>query len=481
MRARDICLVAPGLRTRRRWEIALYLSLLFGVGLLVFETLHARTWSGLYGDNKAQFGRYGDNKAQFGRYGDSMGQFGLHGDRVQSDTVEDDERQEVELTEFPGTRPESIASRKSRVICLCSLWSKIAFRPLVSHWRVSRKHQFLYCPVEKTASTFWRRFLHQLEYTSPMRSPFDVDVKSLYASRDKNLEVTESGEDLAALWSNTTKLLFVRDPYSRLYSAYVDKLLSPNPTYWNNWGKTAILKYRNTTAEAVRGDSCGDDVTFPEFIRYAVSQDGQSDTHVMSIYRLCTPCKVNYTVIGKMETFSRDTRHLLSVLRINESQLGLERMADDVTRDAVVDSVKDAMSRPWLDETLRCITRADVVRRIWRKLQIRGFVSWRFNYGIDPQTVTAMDGASLVEVLKQAVRASTNRTELGIQKRQAMVEAFSRVTPSQIAAIKRTFFLDFQMFDYDSSPPSLANSRTGVAAMTDAFDWRKDWDLSPAL
>ncbi|KAH9504253.1 hypothetical protein Btru_064460 [Bulinus truncatus] len=365
-------------------------------------------------------------------------------------------------------------TRRSHIEATCQAYStnmsKMAM--MTSKWLVSRRHQFLYCPVEKVASTFWRRFLHQLEYTSPMkvanrlfvrvayrlfvrvanrlfvrlanilfvrvanrlfvrvanslfvrvanrlfvrvayglfvRSPFDVDAHRMYATTDNNTAVHEAGDKLTQLLMTSTKLVFVRDPYSRLFSAYVGKLLFLNPIFWNVWGLYArhaergggrrgarndvlpwgpcwlsapllyaVKTFRQTTALAEKAseDTCGDDVTFREFVSLATSARGELDHHVMSINRLCSPCLVNYTIIGKMETFLRDTRLLLHRLGVDEGHVELGRMQDDVRRDAVEDSVHDPMSESWLNRTLKCVSKADVVRSIWRKLQIRGFIS----------------------------------------------------------------------------------------------------------
>ncbi|KAH9504251.1 hypothetical protein Btru_064454 [Bulinus truncatus] len=371
---------------------------------------------------------------------------------------------------------------KNHVVTACLAYTNMSkMAMMTSKWLVSRRHQFLYCPVEKVASTFWRRFLHQLEYTSPMKSPFDVSVQKVYGDVDTNIAVKEKGVKLQRLLLKTTKLLFVRDPYYRLFSAYVDKLLAPNPTYWKLWGVEAIGQFRYATPANFSDEVCGEDVSFREFVSFVTTPTGQADPHVMSINKLCSPCHVNYTIIGKMETFIRDTRLLIKQLGVDEGHIELDRMSEDVSRDAVEDSVIDSMSESWLNESLRCVSKADVVRRIWRKLQIRGFISWRIDYNMDQRNVRDINGPLLVEVLKVAAKASTNRTELKIQKSQALLEAFSTITEEQFASLKQVFQTDFQLFNYNARPDKLSRSRLDKVTYTGAFDWKKNWNLKSVL
>ncbi|KAI8775372.1 carbohydrate sulfotransferase 10 isoform X1 [Biomphalaria glabrata] len=376
---------------------------------------------------------------------------------------------------------EDMLTRRAQIDSTCKLFPNMSEALMTSKWLVSRKHNFLYCPVEKVASTFWRRFLHQLEYTNPMRSPFDISAHHIYSQIDTNTSVYETKNQLAQLLDKSIKLLFVRDPFNRLFSAYVDKLLAPNPIFWRIWGVRAIQQFRSTPKGGQAKPACGDDVTFGEFVSLSVSPVGQLDHHLMRIVGLCSPCYVNYTIVGKMETFARDTGLLLRHLDINESDLHLDRMSDDVTKDAVEDSVLDAMSPTWMNKSLGCISKDDVIARIWRKLQIRGFISWRIDRQMAPENVRDINGALLTDLLKMAVLASTNRTELSIQKSQALLEAYSTLAENQFDSIRRVYDMDFKLFNYNSQPEELSPTRLAEVKHTGAFDWRKKWDLTSIL
>ncbi|KAK7474907.1 hypothetical protein BaRGS_00033862, partial [Batillaria attramentaria] len=114
---------------------------------------------------------------------------------------------------------------------------------------ISRKHKLLYCPVGKVASTFLTRFLIAAEETKPVLSPFSISPQKAMRVRQKHGDrgavfmsvhqavQTRTEKDFL---NNLKRVLFVRSPYERLWSAYVDKLIYPNRYYWEEWGIPAM-------------------------------------------------------------------------------------------------------------------------------------------------------------------------------------------------------------------------------------------------
>ncbi|GFN95960.1 carbohydrate sulfotransferase [Plakobranchus ocellatus] len=405
--------------------------------------------------------------------------------------------------------------RRDAVSRACANLPPSAIYRNMNHGMVSRRHKFLYCPVEKSASTFWRRFMYQLVLTKPMQSPFDVSVQTVYSWRfpAAMVQITEAGEALDALLRSSTKMLFIREPYSRLLSAFVDKLLAPNPILWKMWGQPALEMCRDPKSQKWCKDrssatslnqpirkraelsaharlrqrvqfSCGEDVTFPEFVKFVTASLASFNAHVMPIYKMCSPCYVNYTVVGHMETFARDVKLLLPKINVTEDQVSLEKMDDNVAYDAIEDSVHDAMSPAWLQHSLQCITKLDVVKRIWRKLQIRGFVSWRLkpsHFNIDRNTAENTDGPALISILVEANLKSTNKTELKLQKKQALKEAFSLLQPEQFNDIWEIFGPDFQLFGFEKVPKEFDTASKAHFINTGSLDLTKDWNMEKVL
>ncbi|GFO22696.1 carbohydrate sulfotransferase [Plakobranchus ocellatus] len=376
---------------------------------------------------------------------------------------------------------------------------------------VSINKETVYCPVEKTASTFFRRFVYQLEHTDPMRSPFEVPVKMIYAChslftqveehaqnlqakkdrqtkqvermkkrrKNKNIVFPKPVETIDSFLKRSTNFLFVRDPFSRLFSAYVDKLLAPNPEFWDTWGLFALQKHRSDPSE--KSQRCGHDVTFAEFLKFVLDLDlspPTADPHVRPIFDLCRPCDVDYSVIGFIQTFQRDVVYLSSLLNVTEAQIEFYKMADDTKRDALEDSVMGAFTE-WSHRLAQCVTKADIVRRIWRKLQIRGFISARINFApkMLKDSVEYLDADDFIKVLAKAVDSSTDEDELRNQKMAAMMSAYRTVDLSTLNSIVHLYAADFRAFGFNERPKFIFDRPNGVYALnySDALDFYNEW------
>uniref|UniRef100_A0A8C5KDE2 Carbohydrate sulfotransferase n=1 Tax=Jaculus jaculus TaxID=51337 RepID=A0A8C5KDE2_JACJA len=103
------------------------------------------------------------------------------------------------------------------------------------------------------------------------------------------------------------KFLFVRDPLERLLSAYRNKF-GEIREYQQRYGAEIVRRYR-----AGAGPSpAGDDVTFPEFLRYLVDEDPEHmNEHWMPVYHLCQPCAVHYDFVGSYERLEADANQVL--------------------------------------------------------------------------------------------------------------------------------------------------------------------------
>ncbi|XP_052083511.1 carbohydrate sulfotransferase 9-like [Mytilus californianus] len=165
------------------------------------------------------------------------------------------------------------------------------------------KHQLAYCRVYKGGSTFWRRLLHCLDKDLKV-SPFSIkpqDEKGKYRRTCAMNSMNWTYNMLRV----TKSFMFARNPYSRILSAYIDKLYSPNPYFWKTLGVVVMKTIRNKT-------SCGSDVTFRSLVEYIIQTPIENlDDHFIPISSICRPCNVQYHYIGKMETLPEDVRRFL--------------------------------------------------------------------------------------------------------------------------------------------------------------------------
>lgn len=113
-------------------------------------------------------------------------------------------------------------------------------------------------------------------------------------------------------------LMVVREPFVRLLSAYRDKLENITPPYYRKLARKIVMEHREA-ATKVLGPIKSFGPTFYEFVAYLITKytsgaTAAFDEHWAPYYKFCTPCAVNFTVIAKVETLSRDSTYVVQQL-----------------------------------------------------------------------------------------------------------------------------------------------------------------------
>uniref|UniRef100_A0A2K5XEQ1 Carbohydrate sulfotransferase n=1 Tax=Mandrillus leucophaeus TaxID=9568 RepID=A0A2K5XEQ1_MANLE len=180
-------------------------------------------------------------------------------------------------------------------------------RTLLRHILVSDRYRFLYCYVPKVACSNWKRVLKVL---AGVLDSVDVRLKMDHRS-DLVFLADLRPEEIRYRLQHYFKFLFVRDPLERLLSAYRNKF-GEIREYQQRYGAEIVRRYR-----AGAGPSpAGDDVTFPEFLRYLVDEDPERmNEHWMPVYHLCQPCAVHYDFVGSYERLEADANQVLEWVR----------------------------------------------------------------------------------------------------------------------------------------------------------------------
>lgn len=204
---------------------------------------------------------------------------------------------------------------------------------------VVRRYSLLYCAIAKVGCTFLRRLVLTLSAgEGQYSSPFDISPSDIHFRYVETLSKVPEPQR-TFMKNNFTKLLFVRDPYSRLFSAYVDKLFTPQTAFLQNYGRYIIRKFRKGATK--KSIECGHDVSFSEFVQYVIASikgKGQMNPHFMPMYLQCDPCSQSYDVIGRLETLKED---LSLVLPRAQWQYYLPESLKELSQ---LDEVRDAVS-----------------------------------------------------------------------------------------------------------------------------------------
>lgn len=181
---------------------------------------------------------------------------------------------------------------------------------LAKHIIVNDEHKFLFCSVPKVACSNWKRVLMVLEGDA-------IDSNAI--KRVNHLGFTFLG-DLPPLavkrkLKEYYKFMFVREPLTRLVSAYKDKFLLNNTSFHKSYGRKIVKSVRKNAP----ANSKGNDVSLKEFLQYITeSRVEDMNEHWMPFYELCQPCAVSYDFIGSFENLEPDANQVLEELNVNE-------------------------------------------------------------------------------------------------------------------------------------------------------------------
>ncbi|XP_054754233.1 carbohydrate sulfotransferase 11-like [Lytechinus pictus] len=201
---------------------------------------------------------------------------------------------------------------------------------------VNERYGIIYCNVPKVGCTNWKNVFLKIGGID------DIRIKAL-----QRLPTNTRGRiylDYFHQYTNIsqrqfmlrkfTKFMFSRHPFTRVLSAFRDKL-APNtsllfqrkwPKQDVNWieryGIPIIEKYRGAEAAASIKTNLRTkyDIKFSEFVDYLIDTNPLSfDKHWNLVSVMCRPCDVKYDIIGKYETLDDDADFILRSANVDPS------------------------------------------------------------------------------------------------------------------------------------------------------------------
>ena len=82
-----------------------------------------------------------------------------------------------------------------------------------------------------------------------------------------------------------------------------------------------MIKWNRMNPSASSLKLC-DDVTFREFLAYIISSGRKWNEHCIPQYKICNPCRFDFTFIGRLDNLTLDKQHVLRSI-FNEKQYKL--------------------------------------------------------------------------------------------------------------------------------------------------------------
>ncbi|XP_072166526.1 carbohydrate sulfotransferase 10-like [Diadema setosum] len=177
----------------------------------------------------------------------------------------------------------------------------------LSHVIVFPKYKLLYCDIPKVGSTSWKRFFLDLHGHKEKGNPHVLTERHFKTL--SNLPRVAAQQALAEY----TSFVFVRNPYSRLLSAFINKMLSPGKEeVWRVKRVNSWLQQRD--AKLGKRRSARQKMTFSDFVSY-YAESGDRDIHWKAMSSICHPCFVDFDFIGHLETLEHDLKVIIDIIQ----------------------------------------------------------------------------------------------------------------------------------------------------------------------
>ena len=191
--------------------------------------------------------------------------------------------------------------------------------------KFSKKGNIMMCIVPKVASRNWYRVFLAID------GYYNVSLVQKYDSTDINSPITNKSEywrvpgiekatikDRQYVFLSSYKILFVRNPYERLVSCYIDKFVLEHDKDF----KFIIAAIKEMFVK----DDSKQGITFKDFIKFVIHEHKAGHYyrvyhHWLPITSICSPCFIRYDFIGKMETLVKDSQEVLKKTKLEYQNL----------------------------------------------------------------------------------------------------------------------------------------------------------------
>lgn len=309
----------------------------------------------------------------------------------------------------------------------------------------SKPNKLAYFGIPKIGSTFLKQMFMILnkgsdkaeQIYSIMRKAVHTKTGGLYKKLDE--------ESL----QNVLVLLPTRNPYTRLFSAFIDKVYLPN----------AVSLATSVERLGGRSPSCGVNANFSDFLRYALSGNKGRilADHYNSPYKALSNvvCKLDNFMLVKQESFSDDVEFALKAVGVSTADFNaVYDMLHDHRADATVPGIVETIYSNSKHYHSTCLPTSVVAKRTWKSFQIQGFLHSDLEFPSHEFTNNAKhsyDDPKYVArvILKYIENKPLSSQESRAQRRKALLDAYRYVDKEIINKIHLMYAMDFEMFQYD--------------------------------
>ncbi|CAI5466488.1 unnamed protein product [Closterium sp. Yama58-4] len=206
-----------------------------------------------------------------------------------------------------------------------SVCESVELRPITKQkWamftQVEEKLKLMVCTMPKVAANSWLMWLRAMLGQPHPEDPILALDPRRAGWHMLTLHFTEQQAVQQVTRPDYFKFTFVRNPFSRVLSAYSNKLVitdTPNNKtgpgsreYWNE----QFFKYIRPQWERVKGRD--DLVSFPDFVKLVAklmhNHRWRMDRHIASQSDICFMDKIKYDFVGRFENLEEDAKYVVN-------------------------------------------------------------------------------------------------------------------------------------------------------------------------
>lgn len=177
---------------------------------------------------------------------------------------------------------------------------------------ISMKNDYVFVQISKAASSSVKWALQSLEFKDTPWKLIDVNNK-FYSPHLSPYQLKNEIVDDIFFSTKYKRFSFVRNPYTRLLSCYLHRIIG-EPT-----------SVSNKELKKLTGGRGGDQVSFAEFIEIISSQDSKSqEAHWRRQSDDLSIDEIKYDFIGKLENIDNDLSKMLEMIYSAENMIWLD-------------------------------------------------------------------------------------------------------------------------------------------------------------